>query len=93
MPVVDNRDLREQEQLLIYIFYPTLNSVNTWYQKPLRTVGSYKQADKCKTNKTSHLKENPTDRQACYRCLQGLCVGFDMEGRGKGRGTVRARES
>lgn len=92
MPVVDVRDLREQEQqLLIYIFYPTLDSVNTWYKKPLRTIGSYKQADKYKTNKTSHLKENPTNRQACYRYFQGLCIGVDMEGRGGG--TVRNRGS
>ncbi len=94
MPVVDVKDLREQEQqLLIYIFSPTLNSVITWYKKPLRAIGSYKQADKYETKETNHLKENPTDRQACYRCVQGLCVGVGMEGRGRGRGTVRARGS
>ena len=43
MPVMDVKDLREQEQqLLIYIFSPTLNSVITWYKKPLRTIESYK---------------------------------------------------
>jgi hypothetical protein len=64
MPAVDVRDLSEQEeQLLIYIPLPTLNSFNTWYKKPLRTIGFYKQADKYETKITDHLKENPTDRQ------------------------------
>jgi hypothetical protein len=96
MPAVDVRDLREQEQqLLMYIFLPTLNSVNTWYKRPLRTIGFYKQADKyeSKKKKTNHLKENPIDRQAWQRCLQGLCVSVRVGTEGRVRGTARARES
>jgi hypothetical protein len=64
MPAVDVRDLREQEQqLLMYIFLPTLNSVNTWYKRPLRTIGFYKQADKYESKK----KKNEPPEGESYR--------------------------